>query len=155
MACNLISTKCNYQGSSTDSKPTVVTDAPVGSEFYEYDTGKTYQSSTSGWNQRLDSIKLTNSTTFSVGIATCTTEGTAVAIGSCTAIPDGCVLVITPATSNLGIAYIGPSSSQAQARTFALTTGEYLKLAISKPSLVWVAGSTSAISIKYIVEGSA
>ena len=155
MTVDLITTIKRYRGVSGDTKPTAVTDCPEGSEFYESDSGKTYIASSTGWIQRLDTIKLTNSTSFSIGIATCTTEGTAVAIGSCTAIPDGCVLVITPATSNLGIAYIGPSSSQAQARTFALTTGEYLKLAISKPSLVWVEGSTSAISIKYIVEGSA
>ena len=55
MTIDLITTIKRYRGISTDTKPTVVTDAPEGSDYYESDTGKLFIASSTGWIERLDS----------------------------------------------------------------------------------------------------
>ena len=50
MAVQLIATIHKYIGAAADVKPT--TNVPVGSEFYEYDTGKTYIYNGSAWSEK-------------------------------------------------------------------------------------------------------
>jgi len=50
MAVQIIAGTDKYIGASTDTKPT--TGVSVGSEFYEYDTGKTYIYNGSAWSEK-------------------------------------------------------------------------------------------------------
>lgn len=51
MTVQLVTTKHNYIGESGDTKPTDGT-VPVGSEFYEADTLKTYVFDGTDWHEK-------------------------------------------------------------------------------------------------------
>lgn len=72
-----------YVGISTDTKPTIVIDCPVGSTFYETDTGEMYiANAAAAWAIKGDHVQLSGSNMDLRGTAANKPLATAVTIGA-------------------------------------------------------------------------
>ncbi len=151
MTVDMNTTIKRYRGISTDTKPTVLTDAPTGSEYYESDTGKTFIASSTGWIERLDST---------VGLSTAITAAlssmkTAI-IGSSsqsltqvvTQLADIASHETNSTTFHVGTATVSTAGTPVQLSSGAVPDGCYLTIVARSTNLgnVYV-GNTSTIAI--------